>query len=356
MEKKDEVSMVEVYRKFQASLKFLWSKKWWVILLGSLGIVLGFTYAFLTPTQYKSKLTFFVEQSGNSGRLSSLTNLANNLGLGSLDGGAGFYDNQQNLEGYLKSRSLVEETLISEVPTKKVTFAKLLAQSQGWDKEWKKDKKLSKVSFDPNKPRDKYTADEDSLLYEMYNYLLEENILQISLPEEGSIIVISVTEKDQTFSRYFPEVLLEFVSKNYSAAKTKIARESVDILQHQVDSVRIVLYEAMSSSAGSSDRIFGLNPAYGRERVTVGKQQVQIEVASALLKELIKNLELAKLRLMDEKPLIEIIDRPNFPVEEIKKSKIIYAIVGGICGGIVCILFLLGVRFIRQLDEASSEN
>ena len=349
MKEKDEITLVELYVKLKGVMRHLWKRKLLIVLIGLLGGGLGLTYALLKPVEYSSKLSFIVERSGNN-KLGGLSSLASSFGIGGVDADGGLYENQTNLMNYLKSRSIVETALLTKIPESKYTFAEVLSKSEGWEQDWKEDKKIPSVSFSAKKSLEDYKIHEDSLLFEMYTFMLEEDILSVNVPdEEGSITTIVVHHKNKLFARYLPEVLLDIVSKNYIDAKTRDARRNVKVLEHQVDSVKTELYDALSSSAGSTDQVFGLNPAYSAERVPVGKSQVKIQVASKVLEELIKNLELAKLRLMDTKPLIETIDRPSFPLEEIKKSKVFYTILGGLLGGVFAILFLLTQRFVKLI-------
>jgi hypothetical protein len=64
--------------------------------------------------------------------------------------------------------------------------------------------------------------------------------------------------------------------------------------------------------------------------------------------ELIKNTELAKFTLMREEPLIQIIDKPYFPLDRKKLGRGKGGIIGGFLGGILGIAIAVGIRYKRM--------
>lgn len=356
-EKEDEISLVEVYLKLRDTVRFLWSRKISILIAGALGGVIGLTYAFLKPVEYEARLTFIVEQNGGTKGLSALSGIASSFGLGGFGGEGGLYDNQANLITYLKSRSVIEESYLATIPGTNITFAEKFAREYGWIEDWSEDSILSKIQFEGGKPRDQFTIQEDSVLFQIYKYTLEEGLLSVSVPDdEGSIVAIDFKTLDDSLSRFFPETLLSIVSKNYVKTKTTQARENVDLLQHQTDSVRNALNESLLKAASSTDQVFGLNPALNVRRVPATKEQIDVQASSILLGELIKNLELAKVQLKHETPLIELIDKPRFPVEKLKKGTIRILVLFVTIPFILTSLMLILSRFIKDIKHLSKSN
>jgi uncharacterized protein involved in exopolysaccharide biosynthesis len=92
-----------------------------------------------------------------------------------------------------------------------------------------------------------------------------------------------------------------------------------------------------------------LNPALNVNRAPSAKRQVDVQANTAILTELVKQTELAKVTLRKETPLIQVIDRPILPLpkERLGKGKGILS--GGILAGFLIILFLLIKRILNQL-------
>lgn len=351
--KKDEISLVELYLKLTNVLSYLWRKKILILLIGISGSIIGLTFAFFTPIRYNAKLSFIVEQQSSSS-LGSFSGIASNFGFSSLAGEKGLYDNQVNLISYFKSRTVVEEALLSKMIDAEQSYADKFAQLEGWKEDWKSEADGSDI--DLNKITN-FTRQEDSVMFEIYKLIIHEELLRISVPDDdGSIIQIAFLSESQELSKEFIEKLLEVVSKNYLAAKTRLTRENVEILQHQTDSVRQVLNEALAENANATDKVFGLNPAYAVERVPASKNQIDIQVSSLVLQELVKNLEMAKVRLMDQTPLIEVIDYPKYPLEVVKNGKISTAIKFGLISVFLFISILLLIRMIKNLHKAATQQ
>ncbi len=348
--------MKEILDRIADNWRFL-LKSWKIIvIIGLLGGAAGLGASFLIKPKYKAYLTFILDEESKAGG-GGLASLASSIGLGGAMPSEGGLFNTPNMLEFLKTRSLVEKTLLKPVKSKKYskkTYAELFLESKGWREKLNEKKQLKKINFLPGEDRLKFSVQKDSVLGEIYKNMVE-NHLSISQPnDENSILEVRVISENEHFSKYFPESLIEVVSEYYIATKIKKAKKNVDILQIQVDSVRTELYTALVGVASTNDQVFGLNPAMNIKRVPTAKKQVDVQANSAILAELVKNLEISKMNLLNQTPLIEVIDRPIFPLEIEKLGKIKGIIFGGFIGGFLCVVFLLIRRVIRNVKAAKN--
>jgi len=65
--------------------------------------------------------------------------------------------------------------------------------------------------------------------------------------------------------------------------------------------------------------------------------------------EILKNLETLKLDLARETPLVQVIDQPIFPLKKEKLGKVKGTFFGGIIGGVLIVVYLLGMLYIKEL-------
>jgi hypothetical protein len=158
-----------------------------------------------------------------------------------------------------------------------------------------------------------------------------------------------VKSENEAFAKAFSETLAKQVSDFYVDTKSKKARMNMAILQHQTDSIRAELNGAITGVAIANDNTFMLNPALNVNRAPSAKRQVDVQANTAILTELVKQTELAKVTLRKETPLIQVIDRPILPLPKEKFGKAKGLIVGGIMVSFILILFLLAKRIIKQL-------
>jgi uncharacterized protein involved in exopolysaccharide biosynthesis len=74
-----------------------------------------------------------------------------------------------------------------------------------------------------------------------------------------------------------------------------------------------------------------------------------VQANTAILTELVKQTELAKVTLRKETPLIQVIDRPILPLPEEKFGKVKGLILGGIIAGFLMSIVLILRRVLRDL-------
>ena len=323
----DEVSFSELALWVKKCLEFLLSKWKLIFLVGAIGGSLGYLYAYNQKIKYTATLTIALEdEKAGGGGISGALGLASQLGL-DLGGSAGGAFSGSNLVELMKSRKLIEETLLSPVTinNKTLSLAEMYLQFNEMRKDWDENKPtLSKIiQFPPNADRTKFTLQQDSILGQIYNSIKTNNLIVAQKDKKISIINIEVTSKNELFSKLFTEKIAEVVSDFYIDTKSKKAKTNVAILEKQVDSIRRELNNAITGVAVANDITFNLNPALNVNRAPSSKRQVDVQANLAILTELVKNLELAKVSLRKETPLIQIIDKPILPLQKIKMSKLI---------------------------------
>jgi uncharacterized protein involved in exopolysaccharide biosynthesis len=166
-----------------------------------------------------------------------------------------------------------------------------------------------------------------------------------------SLLQVEVKSEDEIFSKAFTEALVSEVSQFYVETKTKKSITNVAILQYQTDSVRNQLNRAISGVAQSNDDIPNLNAARQVLRSSGQQRQIDVQANTAILTELVKNLELSKLSLRKETPLIQVIDKPilPLPIEKFGKAKGI--LIGGFLAGFLTVIGLIGRRVFQSITQ-----
>jgi len=90
-----------------------------------------------------------------------------------------------------------------------------------------------------------------------------------------------------------------------------------------------------------------LNPALNVRRTPSAKRQVDVQANTAILTELVKQCELAKVSVRKETPLIQVIDRPILPLPKQRFGKAKGLVMGGFLAGFLTVLFLTVRRVIK---------
>jgi hypothetical protein len=327
-------------------------KEWWIYLLakwriilavGILGGVIGIAYSIFKKPIYTATLTFALQDEKPGGGLSSgALGLASQFGI-DLGGGSGGEFSGDNLLELMKSRSMVEKALLTTISVngRNETLAEFYININKLRETWPNKPKLVNLHFLPNADVSKFTLSQDSLITAFHGSLIKDNLEVNKLDKKLSIAYVKVKSTNELFAKYFAEVLEKIVSDYYIKTKTEKASKNVAILQRQTDSVRRALNAAISGVAISADINPNPNPSRQVLRVPSQRRQVDVQANTLILGELVKNLEIAKMSLLQATPLIRVIDSPVLPLdmERVGKSKgILY---GGIISGFLTVVILL---------------
>jgi hypothetical protein len=338
-----EISLKEIIFKSREWGKYLISK--WVIILTAaiLGGILGYTIAYFKKPDYVAEYSFVLEEEKPAG-IGGIGGIVSQLGI---DGGGseGVFAGD-NLFQLIKSRNIIQKALLRTltVDGKTKTFAEFYIQiSDKLQKDWKDSPELLNIRFDPNTDPSNFTLLQNSVLRSLHNAIVSQNLTIEKIDKKLSFISIKVRSKNELFSKQFSEILTKEVSDFYIQTLTKKAAENLAILQHQTDSVRRALDFALVGSAASLDANPNPNPERLMLKVPSQLRQVEIQTNTAILSELVKNLEFAKISLRKETPLIKVIDKPVLPLpqENVDKNKwfIYWAILSSFLTiAIICIL------------------
>ena len=123
----------------------------------------------------------------------------------------------------------------------------------------------------------------------------------------------------------------------------------MDILKKQTDSIRAELNSAITGVAVANDNAFNLNPALNVRRTPSARRQVDVQANTAILTELVKQTEIAKVTVRKETPLIQIIDLPIYPLKKEKFGKAKGIMIGGLVAGFIIVLALILKKVLKNL-------
>jgi hypothetical protein len=339
----DEISLKELILKIKEWYQFLLTQWKLIVLAGIIGGLIGFTYAYFQKPTYKAVLTFALEEEKGGGGMSGLGGLASQFGFDVGGSGGGAFAGS-NLIELMKSRLLVEKTLLNpiEVNGKTISIAEYYIQINKMREAWDQNPAFKNIQFLPNADRSSFTLQHDIILKSIFSSVTApENLTIGSKDKKVSITSIEVISSDENFSKIFCENLAKETSEYYVEIKSKKAKMNVEILQHQVDSIRGQFNSSINELASASDGIFNLNPALKSKGTQPAKRQVDLQINTTMLTSLVTNLEMSKMALRKETPLIQVIDKPIFPLEKEKLGKLKSLMIGFFIGLFLSVTYLI---------------
>ncbi len=346
----DEISLKEWIQKIQEWTAYL--KTQWKLIVGiaALGGIIGFVYASFQKPNYLATTTFVLEEDKGGGGLGGAMGLASSFGF-DLGGGGGGLFTSSNIIELMKSRLVVEKTLLNpvQVAGKEISLADYYIQINELKEAWSKKPALANISFPVHTDRTKFSLQQDSILQTISAGLTKNNLTIAQKDKKVSIISLTVKTENELFSKLFCEQLLKETSDFYIETKSKKSRLNVDILQRQADSIRAELNSAITGVAAATDNVYNLNPAFNVRSVPSKRRQVDVQANTAILTQLVAQLELSKVSLRKETPLVQLIDRPILPLEKDKVGRLKSLILGGFLAGFLTVLYLVFGQLYKKM-------
>jgi len=348
----DEMSLKDVVLKLKEWFRYIWSNALIIFLLFLIGAGIGFAYAWYKKPMYVAISTFVLEDGEKGGGLGQYAGLASMVGIDMGGGGGGLFQGDNIIELY-KSRTMIQKSLLSEVEfngKRQLLIDRYLIVNNIKDKAGSGERLLLKDINFALKPGETFSRKQDSILGVVTENINKEHLMVSKPDKKLSIIQVNVKSEDEFFAKAFNDLIVRNVNDFYIETKTKKSQQNVVILQQKTDSVRAVLNMAVNNAAYAIDATPNLNPTRQAQRVVpLQRAQFSAETNKEVLSELLKTLELSKISLRKETPLIQAIDQPIFPLEVQKTSKVIAALVGGIIAGFLALVFLIFKRLFSFL-------
>ncbi len=351
-----EISLKEIFKEIKIWYSYLLTKWTIIVLFGVIGAAAGIAYAYLKKPTYTAITTFVLEDDkGGNGGLGSIAGIASMAGLDLGNGGGGIFQGDNILVLY-KSRKMIKKTLLTTVDYqgKRMLLVDRYIDFNKKREQWESNPKLKNINFldSLNSDGRNFSRLQDSVLGSIIADI-DQSYLKVTRPDKKlSIIKAEVISIDEFFAKSFNEQIVKNVNDFYIQTKTKKSAENVSILQQKTDSVRKVMNGEIYSAVAISDATPNLNPTRQMQRTApIQRSQFSAETNRAMLTELVKNLELSKISLRNEKPLLEVVDVPVLPLNKDKFGKTKGALLGGILGGFLIVLFLLIRKIIQNVIE-----
>ena len=273
-----------------------------VVILFSL---IGYIYSINQEDKYVATLSFIVEGDEDGLNLSSLGGMASQFGLDFGGGGSSSFS-QQNVIELLKSRKIVEESLKKEytISGKRYSLLEHYIINNNIIED------SSEIKFDG--------IYNDSITNIVWRQIID-NKLEVSYQnDEANILNLNYSSFSSQFAKHFTESLIDEMSGMYSSYQTERIRFSLNNLKSRSDSVFSELQRSERNLARIKDRNTRVITASGR--LDEIRYMREVQVLNTMYLELIKNTEIVKMSLLNETPIIQIVDTPILPLSIVKRS------------------------------------
>ena len=326
----ETIKYSELKAVIQRFLNYFISQYKIILFITLITSALGLLYGKIQPSTYKATSTFIVEDKSGKGG-GGLSGLASQFGIdvgGLTGGGAGLFDGDNILE-IIKSRSIIEKVLLTkmEEPSslKGQTIADYYIQINNLAPAFEsKNINVKSLNFAGLTEGAKHTVQQDSILYILFSRINKDLNVE-KKNKKSTIITLEVVSGDQVFSKTFAEQLLKQTSDLYIDIKTGNLSRSIERIQQKADSLQRSLSNIYQNS-------FQINSS----RTEISNRDKTF--SSTLYAEVVKNLETLKLSLINQTPVIQVLDTPKYPLFD-QRTPARYSLIIGFAIGFVLSFF-----------------
>ncbi len=320
----EQIKLTDIIELLKRFLAYLLSKYKLIVTTTFITTLISFGYWYFQEPNYKATATFIVEEGSSKG--GGLSGIASQFGIdigGLLGGGSASLFSGENIFEIMKSKLIIEKVLTTNIQNpsdqKNILLADLYLEISGMRKQLnQKSIEFKNFKFVDGKNNSNNIL-YDSLMNVIYTRLITENLIIDKLNKKASIITISITSPSQLFAKNFTEKLLEQTSNLYIEIKTGNLSRSIAKIQHKADSLQK-----------------SLNNIYDRSYINLSRPMEATNrdktVTYTLYGEVIKNLETLKISLINQTPIIQVLDLPKYPLKNLKYRLKILLLIGFAAG------------------------
>ena len=352
IEDNDEISLKEIYVSLKEIYHVILKRKYLVVGAIILGAAIGLVAAFVSKPTYTATLSFAMQDS-KSGSMSNIASIASQFGV-SLGGASNGAFGGDNLYELFTSRHLIENALLqpTQINGQTTNLLNLYIDTYQLRKGWAKSKnpEIRAMQFPLNQQRSTFTRAQDSILETIYTTIIKKPMLKAtSRGTKLNIGDITFVSENEVLSQLFVENLISVATSFYVDVNTKVSRHSYEILKHQADSVKAVYDNAVAARASIADNF----PNAVRLSAGVGviRKTTDMQITASTYAAMIQNLEMLKMSIEQDTPLVQVIDRPTLPLPKYKLGKLKGLVLGGFIGGFLAVLALVAFYYFEKLKK-----
>lgn len=308
------VALSQFLAEAKAMGQYWWNMRKLIVLALLLVNGVAALYSFLQKQQYEAEVSFILEEKSAGGG-GSLSGIASQFGidLGGLGAGGSIFSGD-NILDILRSRHIVEKVLLSKLDSSKGLSSETLADLYLPQLR----KKVPAVSYNNVVYPKPMTRLQDSVLYFIFDQIVQKNLVVDRVNKKGSIIKATVVTQSETFSKIFSDRLVHETIQLYVDQKTSLSNRNIARLEKRADSLLRILNNKSYQSA--SLQILDANTAFRSTAVPVELSQREKTISFALYSEVVKNLEASRMSLASQTPIINMLDTAKYPLLNRKKS------------------------------------
>ncbi len=315
---------------------------WWIFLkqkrkhlyagLG-VGLLIGVLLALILKPKYEAKLSFIINDSkNNSGNyLSAITSQLGILGVSAMN------VTDDRILFLSNSKKICGQALLDSMPGKNLIADEFIAYHQ-LNKLFDKTPEMKGFNGFLHTDLAMLNYQENFAINAILEIITKPNFLQVESVKKkatsfvgntsSGIIELTFKHKEETLAQAFLTAMYQELTKFYFKAMTNQQQELVDLIENKVDSVEQLISNLDKNKARAIDESIGMVRVSGRINET--KLRRSGEILNTLYAELLKNREVARFNLNQQKPVFELVDFPQLPLKKHEYSILLLPLISAL--------------------------
>ena len=312
-----------------------------LLLIISIAIIfslLGFGFSKLQEEEYEVVSSFIVDIQSEGTHLSSISGVASQFGI-DLGENTSSSLSQKDVIQLLKSRLIIERTL-----NKKDTI--------GGKIDLLLNHYIRINSLECNEVSDsssKYYN--DSITNVVWLRIIDRDMEVLLQNDEANIINLSFESLNAEFAKIFTEIVIDEMSEMYIDDRTEKSRNTLNDLENRSAAIKSELRLAEDKLTKKQDENNKPKSRYNFDRSGIleeGRLLREVKILNATYLESRKNIELATMNLLTETPLIQIVDNPVLPLENINRHWLFWVLIFSFLGVFTIVFIILLRKLVRD--------
>ena len=300
--------------------------------------LIGFGFSRSQEDQYNAVISFIVEDQSEGSNLSAFSGMANMIGI-DMGASATSSFNQQNIIELLKSRKIIERTLNNT--------CKIEGKSDLLINHYIRINNLITDSSTINLSSNYYN---DSITRIVWFRIIDRDMDILFQNDKANILDLSFESLNAELAKNFTEIVIDEMSEMYIDHQTEKSRNTLNNLYNRSDSIFKDLKISERNFAKVKDNNMRVMTASGRLEEL--QYMREVEILQSVYLELRKNIELAHMSVLNETPLIQIVDKPVLPLENINRSDLFWIVIFTFLGVFtICFIIILRKLVRDALEE-----
>lgn len=328
------------------------------VIVGLLGLGIGLYYAINYKPYFVSQLSFIIND-GKSSSIGALSAIAGQLGIG----GTGPSITDDRIMFLLSSKKILGSVLLKKIEGTNETIGEGMISAFKLSSAIKSDSIMNDFGGFKSQEIEKINKQESYALDIIINFIKISNRFKVESVkrkanslygnQSNGIISLSFECRNEILAKEFINAIYFELTKFYSESMLRNLQNNYDLLSFRADSIGKLLYLTENESAIASDNSYNVFRFQGK--VDEFRLRKEVEMLNVLYIEVLKNKEIAKFTLDQERPLFQLVDEPILPLEKKVKSIPVFGFLGFFMFTLFG-LFLLTLMFLSKKENRSFKD